>query len=141
MTVAAAGHGDDHSWEAGGSIMGHASAAMYSIKCWEGTPTDHFKRLLEEVCPNHAYPIRHKLKDCVIMRSFMTSRSLTWGTRLDEGPDRNDATSFPEENAIMTILKGHLPSRSCRKSSLSPRVTTHGGGAYHTQKFQNLVCD
>jgi hypothetical protein len=38
---------------------------------------DHFKRLLEEACPNHAYPIRHKLKDYGMMRSLMTSGSLT----------------------------------------------------------------
>jgi hypothetical protein len=40
-------------------------------------PTDHIKRLLEEACPNHAYPIWHKLKDCIMMKSFMTSGSLT----------------------------------------------------------------
>jgi hypothetical protein len=28
-----------------------------------GPTTNHFKRLFEEACPNHAYPIRHKLKD------------------------------------------------------------------------------
>jgi hypothetical protein len=40
-------------------------------------PTNHFKRLLEEAYPNHAYPVRHKLKDCDMMRSFMTSGTLT----------------------------------------------------------------
>jgi hypothetical protein len=29
--------------------------------------TYYFKRLLEEAWPNHAYPIRHKLKDCGMM--------------------------------------------------------------------------
>jgi hypothetical protein len=38
---------------------------------------DHFKRLLEEACRKHMYPIRHKLKDCDMMRGFMTSGSLT----------------------------------------------------------------
>jgi hypothetical protein len=27
-------------------------------------PTNHFKRLVEEACPNHAYPIKNKHKDC-----------------------------------------------------------------------------
>jgi hypothetical protein len=40
-------------------------------------PIDYFKRLLEEACPNHTYRVRHKLKDCSMMRSFMTSGSLT----------------------------------------------------------------
>jgi hypothetical protein len=38
---------------------------------------DYFKQLLEEAFPNHAYPVRHKLKECGMMRSFMNSGSLT----------------------------------------------------------------
>jgi hypothetical protein len=34
---------------------------------------DHFKRRLKEAFPNHAYPVRHKLKGYGMMRSFMTS--------------------------------------------------------------------
>jgi hypothetical protein len=33
-------------------------------------PTDHFKRLLEKACPNHLYPVRHKLKYCGMMEKF-----------------------------------------------------------------------
>jgi hypothetical protein len=40
-------------------------------------PTDHVKKLLKEVCPNHAYPIRYNLKDYGMMRSFMTSGYFT----------------------------------------------------------------
>jgi hypothetical protein len=64
---------------------------------------DHIKMLLEEACPNHAYPIRHKLKDDGMMRSVMTSGSLIGGVELDEGPDRSDTTSFPMENTIMMV--------------------------------------
>jgi hypothetical protein len=64
---------------------------------------DHLRSLLEEACPNNAYPIRHKLKYCSMMRSFMTSGSLTKGAELDEGLDKINMTSFPEENAIMTV--------------------------------------
>jgi hypothetical protein len=28
-------------------------------------------------CPNHAYPIKHNLKDCDMIKNFMTSESLT----------------------------------------------------------------
>jgi hypothetical protein len=58
---------------------------------------------LEEACPNHTYPIRHKLKDYSMMKSFMTLGSLTWGAELDEGPDGSDAMPFPEENAILIV--------------------------------------
>jgi hypothetical protein len=56
--------------------MGHISTTMPSGRRLVRTPTDYMKRLHEEACPNHAYPIRHKLKDCSMMRSFMTSGSL-----------------------------------------------------------------
>jgi hypothetical protein len=32
-------------------------------------PTDHFEKLLEATCPNHMYPIRHKLKECTMMKT------------------------------------------------------------------------
>jgi hypothetical protein len=35
-----------------------------------------------------------------------------------------------EENTVMTVLGGCLPSRSRCMSSLSPRVTTCDGGGY-----------
>jgi hypothetical protein len=57
--------------------VGHISTTTHSDKRPTRPPVDHFKRLLEKACPNHAYPIRHKLKDCSTMRSFMTSGSLT----------------------------------------------------------------
>jgi hypothetical protein len=40
-------------------------------------PTDHFEKILEETCPNYAYPIKHKLRDCGVMKNFMASGSLT----------------------------------------------------------------
>jgi hypothetical protein len=88
-------------------------------------PTDHVKKLLKEVCPNHAYPIRYKLKDYGMMRSFMTSGYFTWGMELNEGSDGSDTMPFPEENAVMTVYKGRPPSRRCRVSNLSPMAPTH----------------
>jgi hypothetical protein len=66
---------------------------------------DHSKKLLEEACSNRAYPIRHKLKDCGIMRSFMTSRFLTWGAELDECLDGSDMTPFPEKTSSLWSLE------------------------------------
>jgi hypothetical protein len=45
-----------------------------------------------------------------MMRRFMASGSITWGAELDEGPDGSDTTSFPEENAVMTVYEGRPPS-------------------------------
>jgi hypothetical protein len=86
--------------------MGRTSVTMCSGKRSVRMPTDHFKRLLEEACSNHAYPIRHKLKDRGMMWSFMTSGSLDWGAKADKGPDGSDAAPFPKENTIMIAFKG-----------------------------------
>ena len=36
----------------------------------EGTP-NHFEKLLEGPCPNHAFPIKHLYKDCGLMKRFL----------------------------------------------------------------------
>jgi hypothetical protein len=76
---------------------------------------DHFEKLLEEACPNHAYPVKHKLRDCGLMKNFMASGSLTRGMELDEVPDGGDATPFPREDAVMTIYDGrpHWECATC----------------------------
>ena len=40
----------------------------------EGTP-NHFKKLLKGLCPNHAFPVKHLLKDCGIIRKFLFGSS------------------------------------------------------------------
>jgi hypothetical protein len=65
--------------------MGRITTTTHSDKRQALAPIDHFRRLLEEASPNHAYLVRHKLKDSDMMKSFMISRSPTQGTELDEG--------------------------------------------------------
>ena len=36
---------------------------------------DHFKKLLEGPCPNHAFPIKHLYKDYVLMKRFLSKGS------------------------------------------------------------------
>jgi hypothetical protein len=126
-TMTTTNHDDGHNWEVGGSGVRCISATARSGKRLVRSPTDHFKRLLEEACPNHAYLVRHNLKDCSMMRSFMTLGFFTWCVELDEGSNRSDMTLFREENAIMTIYGGRRPSGRHRLSSLSPRAPTHCG--------------
>jgi hypothetical protein len=90
-------------------------------------PTNYLNMLLEEACPNHAYPIRHKLKDYGMMRSFMTSWSLTRGAELDEALDGSDTMPFPGENAILTVYGGCPPLGRLLMSNLSPRALNHYG--------------
>ena len=37
----------------------------------EGT-SDHFEKLLEGPCPNHAFPVKHLYKDCGLMKQFLS---------------------------------------------------------------------
>jgi hypothetical protein len=98
------------------------STAVCSDKRPTRQPMDHFKRLLMEACPNHAYPVRHRLKDCGMMTTFMTSGSLTKGTKFNDGPDGSDTTTFPKENVVMMFYGGCPPSGRRRVSSLRPRT-------------------
>jgi hypothetical protein len=83
-TATASSHDYDYGWEAGSSGMGCVTTATRGGRRLTRMPSDHFKRLLDEACPNHAYLIRHKLKDYEMMQSFMTSGTLTGGVDLDE---------------------------------------------------------
>jgi hypothetical protein len=89
-------------------------------------PTYHFERLLEEACPNHVYPIKHKLRDCGMMKNFMVLGSLTQGMELDD----DDVTPFPGEDGLMTIYDGSPLPEMRHVSNLSPgTLTTMAGGA------------
>jgi hypothetical protein len=116
---------DSNDGEASDSGMMCISTTARSDKREARLPTDHFKRLLEEACPNHPNPVRHKLKDCGMMRSFMTSRSLSWGVELDEGPDGSDTMPFNGENVVLTVYGGCPPLGRRRVSNISPRASTH----------------
>ena len=50
---------------------------------------DHFEKLLEQPCPNHGVPVKHKLKDCSLMKRWMqgTLRSDGAGGSRGNGKD------------------------------------------------------
>jgi hypothetical protein len=62
----------------------YVATARCNVKCQARPLTDHLERLLEEACPNLAYPIKHMVKDYGMMKHFMTSRSLTHDKELEE---------------------------------------------------------
>jgi hypothetical protein len=82
-------------------------------------PTDHFEKLLEATCPNHVYPVRHKLKKCSMMKNYMTMGAFTKGKKI-EGDRAGKATApFPREKAVMSIYSGPAPHESERKRKLT----------------------
>jgi hypothetical protein len=68
---------------------------------------------LEETIPNHAYPVKHKLRDCGMMKNFMALGSLAQSMEVDKALDEGDTTPFPGEDAVMMIYDGH-PSPGMR---------------------------
>jgi hypothetical protein len=73
------------------------------------------------------YPIKHKLKDCGIMKNFMTSRSLTEDKEPEEDLGGREAMPFPREDAIIIVSDGCPPLERSRMSNLSPDTRTHCG--------------
>jgi hypothetical protein len=105
---------------AGGSGVVCITTATSSGKRQARPPMNHSEKLLKEDCPNHSYPIKHKLWDCGMMKNFMASGSITRGMELDEG----DVTPFPVEDTAMMIYDGCPSLGMHRVSNLSPRTPT-----------------
>jgi hypothetical protein len=107
------------------SVVAHVVAAAGSDKRQAWPPMDRFEKLLEETCPNHAYPIKHKLRDYDMMKNFMASVSLTWGMEINDVPNEGDATPFSREDTVMTIYDGRPTMGMRRVSNPSPGIPAH----------------
>jgi len=75
----------------------------------EGTP-NHFEKLLEGPCPNHAFPVKHLLKDCSLMWRFLSGGSNKVGHGKDLAPTVDDAEEkddgFSTPNGCLMIFGG-----------------------------------
>jgi hypothetical protein len=47
--------------------------AKHDFKRCTRPPKDHFEKILKAACPHHLYPVKHKLRDCTMMKRFMSS--------------------------------------------------------------------
>ena len=56
----------------------------------KGTP-NHFEKLLEGPCPNHAFPVKHLYKDSGLMKRFLSRGSNKGEHRGDPKPAIDDA--------------------------------------------------
>jgi hypothetical protein len=105
--------------QADNSVMVCAAAIIGSSKHQAQPPTDQFEKLLEEICPNHAYLIKHKLRDCIMMNNFMASRPLARGMEVDEVLGEGDTTPFPRKDAVLMIYDGRPSPGMHRVSNAS----------------------
>jgi hypothetical protein len=96
VTVATSCNDDDSNEE-------HIAAVEHDFKHQALQPADHSKKLLEVTSPKHAYPIRHKLKECSMIKNYMTTGALTKGRKSEGDPGGKTIAPFPEDEAVMSI--------------------------------------
>jgi hypothetical protein len=67
----------------------------------EETP-DHFEKVLEKPCPNHAFPVKHLYKDCALMKMYMSGCTRKGEQKKRPEPTEGDAEGkdnvFPDPN-------------------------------------------
>jgi hypothetical protein len=73
-------------------------------------------------CPNHAYPIRHELKECSMMKNYMTIGAFTKGKNPEGDLAGKTATPFTEEKAVMSNYGGSASHDPRRKLKLTSQV-------------------
>ena len=75
----------------------------------EGTP-NHFKKLLEGPCPNHAFLVKHLYKDYSLMRKFLSKNSNKGEQGKEPAPTTDDAEEmddgFPTPDGCLMIFGG-----------------------------------
>ena len=105
----------------------------------EGT-LNHFEKLLEGPCPNHAFLVKHLLKDYSLMRKFL-SRSSNKGEQGKDPPPTTDNADekddgFPTPDGCLMILGGLKAFDSKRRQKIArprsmrpnqPRLPSSGG--------------
>jgi hypothetical protein len=99
----------DNEEDAGDSDEELVATAERDSKRQVQQPADHIKKLLEATCPNHVYPVRHKLKECTMMKNYMTTGTFAKGKRPEGDMVWKAAAPFPEEKAVMSIYDGPTP--------------------------------
>ena len=103
-----------------GSLMATANRKG-GQKPTEGT-LDHFKKLLEGPCPNHAFPIKHLYKDHALMKRFLLGGFNKGEHRKEPKPVTDDAKGkdggFPTLDGSLMIFGGSAAYDSKRRQKL-----------------------
>jgi hypothetical protein len=90
----------------------------------EGT-LDHFEKLLEGLCPNHAFPIKHLYKDCALMKRFLSGGSKKGDQRRKPRPTADDVEEkdggFSVIDGCLMIFGGMVAYNSKRHQKLTRR--------------------
>jgi hypothetical protein len=85
---------------------------------------DYFEKLLEATCPNHTYPVRHKLKEYIMMMNYMTTRIFARGKKPEGDPTGKATAFFPEKKVVISIYGGPSPMSPDVRSNLLAEQST-----------------
>jgi hypothetical protein len=99
--IAGNGRGNEEASDSGEECV---AAAEHDFKWQTRMPKDHFKKLLDGTYLHHSYPVKHKLKDCTMMKKFMTSGTLSKGSKPGGDPGGKSVAPFLREAEVMTIF-------------------------------------
>jgi hypothetical protein len=106
IVVAVSNNGDDE--KADDSSKECVAAAERDFKRQTQQSKDHFEKLLKATCPNHSCLIKHKLKDCTMMKNFITSGAFSRGRKLERDPGGKSVTPIPDS------LQWGTQARTCQ---------------------------
>jgi hypothetical protein len=75
---------------------------------------DHLEKLLDATYPNHTYRIRHKLKECTMVKNYKTTRTFRRSKKPEGDWTGKAAAPFPEGKAVTLQAQTHQPSNQHR---------------------------
>ena len=104
----------------GGNFV--AAADRKTGKAPMGQANDHFKKMLEKPCPNHQTRVNHLIKDCGLLKKWL-SGNLKKGDPKKKPEPEGDAVEekeegYPEHNVLM-IFGGPVAYESRHRQKLS----------------------
>jgi hypothetical protein len=82
---------------------------------------DHFEKLLDAPCPHHEVPIKHTLRECWLMKSYVKStlKPKTVDQSDKRGPSHDDdggaGAIFPSEDGTVHMIFDGSPARPSRR--------------------------
>jgi hypothetical protein len=68
---------------------------------------EHFEQLLEKLCTNHGFPVKHKFKDCDLMKRLLRLAGRNGNDGRDKRPPVDqEKEKFPVVDRCLVIIGG-----------------------------------
>jgi len=64
---------------------------------------EHFEQLLEKSCTNHGFPVKHKFKDCDLMKRLLRRAGRNWNDGRDKRPPVDQEKEKPAEEKFPVV--------------------------------------